>query len=73
MQNRLRFSFHKNNFFIGKKTSLKQSQRPSKIADVLCFGLYVVNVFEKSTKAERCTDVIFKLTLYYVTVENLNL
>ena len=33
-------------------------------SDVLCFGLYVINVFEKSTKAERCTDVIFKLTLY---------
>ena len=43
--------------------------------DVLCFDLYLVNIFAKSTKVERCTDVMFKLTLYClsVTVEDLNL
>ena len=42
--------------------------------DVLCFDLYLINIFAKSTNAERCTDM-FKLTLYdvSVTVEDLNL
>ena len=31
---------------------------------VLCFDLYLINIFTKSTKAERCTDVMFRLTLY---------
>ena len=26
-------------------------------SDVLCFVLYLINIFEKSTKAQRCTDV----------------
>ena len=44
-------------------------------SDVLCFDLYLRNMFAKSTKAEGFTDVMFKLTLYYlsVTVEDLNL
>ena len=44
-------------------------------SDVLCFDLYLINIFVKSMKAEICTDIIFKLTLYClsVTVENLNL
>ena len=44
-------------------------------SDVLCFVLYLINISEKSTKAERCTDVMIKLTLYClsVTVEDLNL
>ena len=44
-------------------------------SDLLCFELYLINIFAKSTKAERYTDVIFKLTLYClsVTVEDLNL
>ena len=44
-------------------------------SDVLCFDLYLVNIFVKSMKAERWTDVTFKLTLYClsVTVEDLNL
>ena len=44
-------------------------------SDVLCFDLYLINIVSKSTKSERCTDVIFKLTLYSlsVTVEDLNL
>ena len=43
--------------------------------DVLCFDLYLINIFMKSTKAKRYTDVLFKLTLYCfsVTVEDLNL
>ena len=42
--------------------------------DVLCFYLYLIDIFEKSMKAERCTDVMFKLTLYClsVTLEDLN-
>ena len=41
----------------------------------LCLDLYLINIFTKSTKVERCTDITFKLTLYYlsVTVEDLNL
>ena len=44
-------------------------------SDVLCFDLYLIDIFPKSRKAERCTDVMFKLTLYClsVTVEDLNL
>ena len=44
-------------------------------SDVLCFDLYLTNIFAKSMKAERCTDVVFKLTLncLFVTVEDLNL
>ena len=42
---------------------------------VLSFDLYLTNIFTKSTKAERCIEVKFKLTLYClsVTVEDLNL
>ena len=44
-------------------------------SDVLCFDLYIINIFAKSAKAERRTDVMFKLTLYClsVTVEDLTL
>ena len=44
-------------------------------SDVLCFDLYLINIFMKSMKAERRTDVMFKLTFYClsVTVEDLNL
>ena len=43
--------------------------------DVQCLDLYLINIFKKSTKAERCTDITLKLTLYClsVTVEDLNL
>ena len=33
-------------------------------SDMLCFDLYLITVFVKSAKANRCTDVVFKLTLY---------
>ena len=42
---------------------------------VRCSGLYLINIFMKSRKAERCTDIVLKLTFYClsVTVEDLNL
>ena len=41
---------------------------------LMCFVLYLINVFAKSTMAERWTDVMFKLTFCLsVTVEDLNL
>ena len=44
-------------------------------SNVQCLDLYLINIFTKSTKAERCTDIMFKLTHYClsVTVEDLNL
>ena len=33
-------------------------------SDMICLDLYLINIFVKSTKAERCTDVMFRLTLY---------
>ena len=40
---------------------------------VLCFGLYLINIFAKSMKANRCTDAMFKLTLSLAMTEDLNL
>ena len=42
--------------------------------DVLCFDLYLINIFVKSMKVERCTDIMFKQTLYCLsdTVIDLN-
>ena len=44
-------------------------------SDVQCLDLYLIIIFMKSTKADRCTDITFKLTLYSlsVTVEDLNI
>ena len=44
-------------------------------SDVWCLDLYLINIFTKSTKAKRCTDIAFKLKLYFlsVIVEDLNL
>ena len=44
-------------------------------SDVRWLDLYLINIFKKSTKAERCTGITFKPTLYglSVTVEVLNL
>ena len=40
-------------------------------SDVLCFDLYLINIFMKTMKAEGCRDVIFKLTLcLYLIVED---
>ena len=43
-------------------------------SDVLSFDLYFLNIFKKSTNAERCTDVMFKMARYYfsVTIKDLN-
>ena len=44
-------------------------------SDLLCFDLYLVCIFAKSTKEKRYTDVMFKLRpdCFSVTVEDLNL
>ena len=44
-------------------------------SNVLCFQLYLIKISAKSMKAERCTDIMLKLTLYFlsVTIEDLNL
>ena len=44
-------------------------------SNVRCLDLYLIIIFTKSAKAERCTNITFKLTLYClsVTVEDLNL
>ena len=44
-------------------------------SDMRCLDLYLINIFTKSRKAERYTDVMFKLAFYClsVTVEGLNL
>ena len=69
----MRFLFSKNNFFIGKKHSVNISVAINDSSDVVCFDLCLINVFAKSMKTERCTDIMFKLTFYYlsVTVEDL--
>ena len=43
-------------------------------SNVRYFDLYLINIFTKSRKAERCTDVMFKMAFYClsVTVEDLN-
>ena len=76
VRNLLRFSFCKNNFFTGKKTVVETILVAiTDSSDVRCFDLYLINIFTKSTKVERCTNIMFKLTLYClsVTVEDLNL
>ena len=76
LQSLLRFSFRKNNFFKGKRTTVETiSVAINDSSDLLCFDLYPFNIFAKSVKAERCTDVLFKLTLYClsVTIEDLDL
>ena len=43
-------------------------------SNVHYFDLYLINIFTKSRKAERCTDIMFKMAFYCfsVTVEDLN-
>ena len=58
------FNFHNNNFFTGKKTIVGTiSVTITDSSDVWCFGLYLINIFTKSTK-----DIMFKLTLYCLTI-----
>ena len=44
-------------------------------SDMHCLDLYLTNIFTKSRKADRCTDVMFELAFYClsVTAEDLNL
>ena len=58
------FLFHKNNFFIGKNVTETILAAINDSSDMLCFDLYLIKIFVKSTKAKRCTNVVFKLTLY---------
>ena len=72
----MRLSFQKNTFFTGKKTIAETILVA--ITDsfgMCCFDRCLKNTIMKSTKAERCTDNMLKLTLDYlsVTVEDLNL
>ena len=67
--------FVPNNFY-RKKTVVKTiSVAIASSSDVRCFDLYLINIFTKPTKAERYTDVMFKLAFYilFFTVEDLNL
>ena len=75
LRNLLRFSLHKNNFFIGKKNCNRNHLSGDVCSDVCCFYLSLKNIFTKSVKTERLTDVMFKLAFYClsVTVEVLNL
>ena len=43
-------------------------------SDMRYLDLYLINIFTKSRKAERCTDVKFKLAFYClsITVKDLN-
>ena len=45
------------------------------ISDMLYFDLYLIYVFDKSTKAVRCAGIMFKLTLHCLScaVEGLSL
>ena len=75
-KNLLRFSFRKNNFSIGKKDVVETTSKAiNNSSDLLCFDLCLMNIFEKSSKAERWRDVLFKVTLYCfsVTAKDLNL
>ena len=43
-------------------------------SDACCFDIYLINIFMKSRKAERCTNVTFKLAFFLsVNVEDLKI
>ena len=51
-------------FLYRKKNVMKAiSMTITDSSDVRCLDRYLINIFTKSTKAERCTDITFKLTL----------
>ena len=51
-------------FFTGEKTVVETiSVVITDSSNVHCFDLYLINIFMKSMKAERCRDM-FNLTLY---------
>ena len=37
-------------------------------SDMRCLELYLIKIFTKSKIAERCTDIMFKLTHYCLSV-----
>ena len=54
---------------IGKKPWWKPSLWPSVIVGMFFFfDLYLINTFTKSEKAERSTEIMFKLTLSCLSV-----
>ena len=66
----IEISFRKNNFLPGKKAVVETISVPiTDSSNVGCLDVYLINI---STKAERCTDNLFKLT-DNVTVEDLHL
>ena len=55
----------KNNYVMGNNPVVDTASLAiNDSSDVLCFDLYLINIFAKSVKAERCKDVMFKLALY---------
>ena len=74
-QQNLRFSFHKNDFFIGKKAVAETISEAINDSSLFYFDHSLINIFVKSMKTERCTDIGFKLTLYClsITLGDLNL
>ena len=68
--------FSKNNFFMVKKPIVEIILVAiTDTFDVHYFDQYLINMFTKSMKAERWTDIMFELTLYCLsaTVEDINL
>ena len=56
-------------FVYGKKTVVETiSVAINDSFEVRCLNLYLINIFTKSTKAERCTGITFKLTRYCLLV-----
>ena len=51
---------HKNN-----KKTVMETISVDITSDIRCVDLYLINIFTKSWKAERCTDVIFKPAFYF--------
>ena len=65
----LRFSSCKNNFFIGKKTCGNLLSGYNDSSNVLCFDLYLINLFAKSMK-DRYEDINILGTCYFVVLNS---
>ena len=74
--NLVRLLFQTNTFcFTGKKTIVENISVAITDSSSMCyFDRCLINIFLKSIKAERCTDIMFKLTLHCLsaTVEDPN-
>ena len=70
LRNLLRFSFRKDNFFTQKKKTKKQNTVETTLvattdsSNARCFDLRLRNIFPQSTKTQRWTYIMFKLTLF---------